>query len=158
MILEEAFCLPLWQSGHRPWPAELVTIHDLAKAAALPEETVLSRLESIFRLQQDAAIAPQALHQRQRANEPITIVDCRPETAIKGGMIPGSDSVRHGFLPDRFQKWQQNDIFVVTVGKDDARSLSAYLYFKDLGLAQGAYLAGGFEQWISAGLPVTRAE
>lgn len=147
MVLEEAFSIAVWQSGHANLPGHVRTVADLAGYCQQELGKVLERLNSIIRLSQCTELQPQALENMLQSSKELILLDVRDDNAFQKDNISGSISISSIFLPEQFPKWQSQQLAVVVIAQDSPRAYSACLYLKENGLTSAYYLAGGFQGW-----------
>lgn len=102
------------------------------------------------------SLQPQAFHERARRNRRCVVIDTRLPEAFAGGHVPCAYSVWLGGLPI-FGGWVAAHDTPVLLVTDEATADEAVLHLARIGIDRvEGMLAGGFEAWRDAGLPVAR--
>lgn len=99
------------------------------------------------------AIAPEDLERYRGAGEAITVVDLRPAEAYRRGHVPQARSLPLAELPGRRAEVPRLGR-VVLYGATAEEAAVAYRTLREAGHRNVMVLAGGFEAWRRAGLPV----
>lgn len=86
--------------------------------------------------------------------EPLTVVDIRERDEFNQGHIPGSVFIPRGFLELRIEEQQPDRTApLVIYCAGGVRSILAARNLHEMGYANVASLAGGYNGWLSAGYP-----
>ena len=95
------------------------------------------------------------LHARQKAGEPITLVDVREKDEWRQGYIPGAVHIPRGFLEMQAEsKLPDKSERIVTYCAAGVRSAFAAKVLLDLGYTNVESANPGFVQWKDRGFPV----
>jgi sulfur-carrier protein adenylyltransferase/sulfurtransferase len=86
----------------------------------------------------------------------IKLVDVREGEEFAHGRIPGAVSVPRGFLEMRIEEKARRDEAVILYCAAGSRSAFAARTLLDLGYQDVRSMAGGFNRWSDAGLPVDK--
>jgi molybdopterin/thiamine biosynthesis adenylyltransferase/rhodanese-related sulfurtransferase len=88
------------------------------------------------------------------ASRPV-LIDVREKGEVDQGMLPGAKHVPRGFLELRIEEAvPDHDAEVVLYCASGMRSLLAGATLRDMGYTRVRSMAGGYDAWKSAGLPV----
>jgi rhodanese-related sulfurtransferase len=119
------------------------TAHDLvASAKARVSEISVANAEQAIR---DASV----------------LVDVREADEFAAGHVPGSVHISRGMLEFRFSGMpalQSRDIKIVLYCKTGGRAALAGAALQDMGYLNIQNMAGGFDAWVAAGLPVAKPD
>jgi rhodanese-related sulfurtransferase len=131
-----------------------------APAGARSIDEILAAARSRLR-----RVEPAAAYQAQRAG--AVLVDTRPVAQRAAhGVIPGALVVERNVLEWRFDPRSdarlavadRYDLPLIVYCQEGYSSSLAAAALQDLGLFRATDLAGGFEAWLAAGLPIAHPE
>ena len=141
---------------HRAGPVAMVYNRSVSTRRTITEvlEAARSRLERMEPAEAQAALQHGAL-----------LVDIRPaEQRARHGEVPGAHQVERNVLEWRLDpesgapdpELAQLDAQVIVLCQEGYQSSLAAAALQELGFARATDVAGGFEAWEAAGLPVVR--
>ncbi|AKQ67537.1 Molybdopterin biosynthesis protein MoeB [Myxococcus hansupus] len=90
------------------------------------------------------------------ARAPVKLLDVRESDEYAGGRLPGALHIPRGYLELRVEGQVQRDEEVVVYCAGGTRSALAAKTLKELGYERVASLAGGYNRWSDAALPVEK--
>ncbi len=90
------------------------------------------------------------------ARAPVKLLDVRESDEYAGGRLPGALHIPRGYLELRVEGQVQRDEEVVVYCAGGTRSALAAKTLKELGYERVSSLAGGFNRWSDAALPVEK--
>lgn len=97
----------------------------------------------------------------QAIREASVLVDVREADEFAAGHVPGSVHISRGVLEFRFSSMpalQSRDIKIVLYCKTSGRAALAGAALQDMGYLNVQNIAGGFDAWVAAGLPVGKPD
>jgi rhodanese-related sulfurtransferase len=98
----------------------------------------------------DAEISPEEVRELLNADEPIRIVDIRPEAAFERGHIPDSENIPFHALPDEIERLDGAERVVTVCPKGKSSVQAARLVASYEGVPDDARvesMAGGLDEW-----------
>ena len=112
-------------------------------------------------------IKPEEAHKRMKADSKTVVVDVRDAAdTAQTGLVPGSLNISLGMLavradrevPETFRHPDLQDrarpvIAICSLGPNSARGARE---LKDMGFSNVAFVEGGIQAWIEAGLPTNK--
>ena len=90
------------------------------------------------------------------ARAPVKLVDVREVDEYAGGRLPGALHIPRGYLELRIEDRARRDEDLVVYCAGGTRSALAAKTLKELGYTRVASMAGGFNRWSDAALPVEK--
>ncbi|WP_174256956.1 molybdopterin-synthase adenylyltransferase MoeB [Myxococcus xanthus] len=90
------------------------------------------------------------------ARAPVRLLDVREADEYAGGRLPGALHIPRGYLELRIESQVQRDEELVVYCAGGTRSALATKTLKELGYERVASLAGGYNRWSDAALPVEK--
>lgn len=135
MIIEEAFSVLYWQSGHMSVPSELTTVADLAMKIGKSASEVCTRLQDIRRHCQNCELDAKGLTELLE-REPKTFllsISCQENGLSRTVYHHDIPHITALNIPELFELWQERDQTVVIIAEAADRGLSGCLYLKDKG-------------------------
>jgi len=90
------------------------------------------------------------------ARAPVKLLDVRESDEYAGGRLPGALHIPRGYLELRVESQLRRDEEVVVYCAGGTRSALAARTLKELGYERVASLAGGYNRWSDAALPVEK--
>jgi molybdopterin/thiamine biosynthesis adenylyltransferase/rhodanese-related sulfurtransferase len=90
------------------------------------------------------------------ARAPVKLLDVREADEYAGGRLPGALHIPRGYLELRIEDRARRDEELVVYCAGGTRSALAVKTLKELGYEKAASLAGGFNRWSDAALPVEK--
>jgi rhodanese-related sulfurtransferase len=93
--------------------------------------------------------------------EATVLVDVREADEFAAGHLPGAVHISRGMLEFRFSGMaalQSRDIRVVLYCKTSGRAALAGSALQDMGYLNVQNIAGGYDAWVAAGMPVAKPE
>jgi hydroxyacylglutathione hydrolase len=105
-------------------------------------------------LQSYEITTPQAVAERV-VNGEITVLDVRADNEWAEGHLPEAKHLMLGYLPNRFEEVPTDKPIVVQC-RSGARSAIGASILQAKGVSQVMNLAGGYQAWAAAGLPIVR--
>ncbi|MFP2909910.1 molybdopterin-synthase adenylyltransferase MoeB [Pyxidicoccus sp. 3LFB2] len=87
---------------------------------------------------------------------PVKLVDVREADEYAGGRLPGALHIPRGYLELRIEDRARRDEELVVYCAGGTRSALAVKTLKELGYTRVASLAGGYNRWSDAALPVEK--
>jgi len=100
---------------------------------------------------------PAELQRRQKAGEPLVVIDVRDPDEYRDGHIEGATNISRGFLEFRVASVVADPgAPVVVYCQSGLRSMLAAKALRDLGYTNVINLQGGFQKWAQSGLPVAK--
>ncbi|NPC86353.1 molybdopterin biosynthesis protein MoeB, partial [Pyxidicoccus fallax] len=90
------------------------------------------------------------------ARAPVKLIDVREADEYAGGRLPGALHIPRGYLELRIEERAGRDEELVVYCAGGTRSALAVKTLKELGYTRVASLAGGFNRWSDAALPVEK--
>ncbi|WP_426750829.1 molybdopterin-synthase adenylyltransferase MoeB [Myxococcus sp. Y35] len=90
------------------------------------------------------------------ARAPVKLLDVRESDEYAGGRLPGALHIPRGYLELRVESLLRRDEEVVVYCAGGTRSALAVRTLKELGYERVASLAGGYNRWSDAALPVEK--
>ncbi|MBU8894868.1 molybdopterin-synthase adenylyltransferase MoeB [Corallococcus sp. M34] len=101
-------------------------------------------------------VSVEELRQFLDARTPVKLVDVREADEYAGGRLPGALHIPRGFLELRIEERARRDEALVVYCAGGTRSALAVKTLRDMGYVNVASLAGGFNRWSDAALPVEK--
>ena len=89
------------------------------------------------------------------------LVDVREADEFAAGHLPGAVHISRGMLEFRFSAMpslQARDIKIVLYCKTSGRAALAGAALQDMGYLNVQNIAGGFDAWVAAGMPVAKPD
>lgn len=102
--------------------------------------------------------APEAVRQRMAAVDTL-VIDVREPDEYGQGHLPGAISIPRGMLEFRISgepALQRTERPLVVYCKTGGRAALATVSLQSMGFGQVVSLAGGYEAWLAAGLPIDK--
>jgi adenylyltransferase/sulfurtransferase len=100
---------------------------------------------------------PADLQRRQRAGEPLVLIDVRDPDEYRDGHIEGATNISRGFLEFRVASAAPDPTTpIVLYCQTGLRSVLAARALKELGYQTVINLGGGYQKWAQSGLPTVR--
>ncbi len=102
--------------------------------------------------------APEAVRQRMAAADTL-VIDVREPDEYGQGHLPGAISIPRGMLEFRISSepaLQRTERPLVVYCKTGGRAALATVSLQSMGFGQVVSLAGGYEAWLAAGLPIDK--
>lgn len=102
--------------------------------------------------------APEAVRQRM-ADADTLVIDVREPDEYGQGHLPGAISIPCGMLEFRISSepaLQRTERPLVVYCKTGGRAALATVSLQSMGFGQVVSLAGGYEAWLAAGLPIDK--
>jgi sulfur-carrier protein adenylyltransferase/sulfurtransferase len=100
---------------------------------------------------------PADLQRRQKAGEPLAVIDVRDPDEYRDGHIEGATNISRGFLEFRVATAVPDQTTpIVLYCQTGLRSVLAGKALKDLGYQTVINLGGGYQKWAQSGLPTVR--
>ncbi|MBZ4417026.1 molybdopterin-synthase adenylyltransferase MoeB [Myxococcus sp. RHSTA-1-4] len=87
---------------------------------------------------------------------PVKLIDVREADEYSGGRLPGAVHIPRGYLELRIEDRAGRDEELVVYCAGGTRSALAVKTLKELGYTRVASLAGGYNRWSDAALPVEK--
>jgi molybdopterin/thiamine biosynthesis adenylyltransferase/rhodanese-related sulfurtransferase len=87
---------------------------------------------------------------------PVKLIDVREADEYAGGRLPGALHIPRGYLELRIEERARRDEELVVYCAGGTRSALAVKTLRELGYARVASLAGGYNRWSDAALPVEK--
>ncbi|GAB4402276.1 MAG: hypothetical protein OHK0048_20020 [Rhodoferax sp.] len=87
------------------------------------------------------------------------LIDVRESDEYMAGHLPGAIHIPRGLLEFRVSAdpaLQSRDLSIVLYCKTSGRAALSALALQSMGYLKVLSIAGGFDAWVAAGLPVTR--
>lgn len=100
-------------------------------------------------------------HAERAIREADVLVDVREADEFAAGHVPGSVHISRGMLEFRFSgspALQPRDIKIVLYCKTSGRAALAGAALQDMGYLNVQNIAGGFDAWVTAGMPVAKPD
>jgi len=97
----------------------------------------------------------------QAIREASVLVDVREADEFAAGHLPGAVHISRGLLEFRFSGMpalQPRDIKVVLYCKTSGRAALAGAVLQDMGYLNVQNIAGGYDAWVAAGMPVAKPD
>lgn len=102
-------------------------------------------------------IAPEELHRRREAGEPVTVIDVREDAEWARGHLPGAIHLGRGVLDCYIaQRVPDPAAQIVLYCGSGARSALAVRTLEAMGYRNVASMASGIQAWANAGLPLAQ--
>jgi sulfur-carrier protein adenylyltransferase/sulfurtransferase len=101
-------------------------------------------------------VSPQEVHGLLTAHAPVKLIDVREADEYAGGRLPGALHIPRGFLELRIEERAARDEQLVLYCAGGTRSALAAATLQHMGYTRVASLAGGFNRWSDAHLPVEK--
>jgi adenylyltransferase/sulfurtransferase len=100
---------------------------------------------------------PTDLQRRQKAGEPLVVIDVRDPDEYRDGHIDGATNISRGFLEFRVASLVPDQTTpIVLYCQTGLRSVLAGKALKELGYQTVINLGGGYQKWAQSGLPTVR--
>jgi hydroxyacylglutathione hydrolase len=134
--------------------------HDLASIgldnlAGFFEPAVLTEWVAAGRaLQSYAVLSAREADARGRSGD-LMVVDVRGESEWLAGHIPGAHHFMLGYLTDRLDEIPAGRPVALVCSSGNRSAIGASI-LQAHGFGQVSNLSGGFDEWLAAGLPITR--
>ena len=88
------------------------------------------------------------------AREPLLLLDVREADEVAAGRLPGAKHIPRGFLEPRIEQAVAREQRIVVYCAGGVRSAFAAKSLGELGYANVASMAGGYDRWHDRGFPI----